>query len=87
MRLLRRHYKLSTERNWHSQGSGPLGSDPIGPRSAYSVMPYRGARAWNGLFVNHETMNSSEIAKRHTFFRNMHLKCEKVVYMNKSRPK
>ena len=29
MKLLYRHYKLTTERNWHSQGSGPLGSGPI----------------------------------------------------------
>ena len=40
MKLLYRHYKLTTERNWHSQGSGPLGSGPIGPGSGYSVMPF-----------------------------------------------
>ena len=38
MKLLYRHYKLTTERNRHSQRSGPLGSGPIGP-SGYSVMP------------------------------------------------
>ena len=39
MKLLYSHYKLTTERNRHSQGSGPLGSGPIGPGSGYSVMP------------------------------------------------
>ena len=39
MKVLYRHYKLTTKRNWHSQGSGPLGSGPIGPGSGYSVMP------------------------------------------------
>ena len=39
MKLLHRHYKLTTERNRHSQWSGPSGSGPIGPGSGYSVMP------------------------------------------------
>ena len=39
MKPLHRHYKLTTERNGHSFGSGPLGSGPIGPGSGYSVMP------------------------------------------------
>ena len=40
MKLLHHHYKLTTGRNRHSQGSGPLGFGPIGPGSGYSVMPY-----------------------------------------------
>ena len=44
MKVLYRHYKLTTKRNWHSQGSGPLGSGPIGPGSGYSVMPSYTAR-------------------------------------------
>ena len=39
MKLLYCHYKLTMERNRHSQGSGPLGSGPIGPGSGCSVMP------------------------------------------------
>ena len=39
MKLLHRYYKLTTERNWHSQESGLLGSGPIGPGSGYSVVP------------------------------------------------
>ena len=39
LKLLHHHYKLTTERNKHSLGSGPLGSGPIGPGSGYSVMP------------------------------------------------
>ena len=39
MKPLCDHYKLTTERNRHSLGSGPLGSGPIGPKSGYSVMP------------------------------------------------
>ena len=39
MKLMYRHYKLTTERNGHLYGSGPLGSGPIGPGSGYSVMP------------------------------------------------
>ena len=40
MKLLHRHYKLTTERNRHSQGSGPLGLGPICTGSGYSIMPY-----------------------------------------------
>ena len=40
MELLHRCYKLTTERNGHSWGSGPLGSGPIGPGSGFSVMPF-----------------------------------------------
>ena len=39
MKLLYRHFKLTTEKNRHSQGSGPLGSGPIGPGSGYCVTP------------------------------------------------
>ena len=39
MRVLRRHYKFTTERNRQSWGSSPLWSDPIGPGSGFSVIP------------------------------------------------
>ena len=49
MKVLYRHYKLTTKRNWHSQGSGPLGSGPIGPGSGYSVMPSRSLKQLNNV--------------------------------------
>ena len=60
---LQEGYKLTTERNKHAQGSCPLGSGRIGPRSGYSVMPYNSQPdyQWDTARVSCSAKNAGDV--------------------------